>query len=214
MATKALDQKADSNDFPCVRAPFSAWWGATIGNWRDCLEALTSGDFLSADFFGFAFNDMLSLPLFGLVRDRAAVLEDTWNARYQDVVKLADPLTCKMQGTELPAAVAETTERPLDPAAGAQWDVGSDRRPHRHDVARGNVSAQRGTTVPHDKGRTGVHALRRGGPHSGSADLRRQHQKARQLLRWRAPKHRRAQLGALSSDFAAGVDTKHRRGHR
>jgi hypothetical protein len=102
MATKALDQKADSNDFPCVRAPFSAWWGATIGNWRDCLEALTSGDFLSADFFGFAFNDMLSLPLFGLVRDRAAVLEDTWNARYQDVVKLADPSPAKCKGLNCP----------------------------------------------------------------------------------------------------------------
>jgi hypothetical protein len=102
MVTKALDQKADSNDFPCVRAPFSTWWGATIGNWRDCLEALTSGDFLSADFFGFAFNDMLPLPLFGLVRDRAAVLEDTWNARYQDVVKLADPSPAKCKGLNCP----------------------------------------------------------------------------------------------------------------
>jgi hypothetical protein len=102
MVTKALDQKADSNDFPCVHAPFALWWGATIGNWRDCFEALTSGDFLSADFFGFAFNDMLPLPLFGLVRDRAAVLEETWNARYQNLVKQADPTPARCKGLDCP----------------------------------------------------------------------------------------------------------------
>jgi hypothetical protein len=96
MVAKALDQKADSTDFPCKKAPVDLWWGRTVGNWRDCFEALTSGDFLSADFFGFAFNDMLPLPLFGLVRDRAAVLEDTWKARYHDVVTRADssPTQC------------------------------------------------------------------------------------------------------------------------
>ncbi len=49
---------------------------------------MTSGDFLSADFFGFAFNDMLP---FGLWRDRAAVLEDAWDDRYQALIKRADP---------------------------------------------------------------------------------------------------------------------------
>jgi hypothetical protein len=33
---------------------------------------------------------MLPLPLFGLVRDRAAVLEDTWKARYHDVATQTD----------------------------------------------------------------------------------------------------------------------------
>jgi hypothetical protein len=87
MLTAALDAKADSNDHPCAQSSFSLWWGEKINNWRDCFEALTSGDFLSAVFFGFAFNDMLP---FGLWLDRAAVLEDTWDDHYQAVVTRAD----------------------------------------------------------------------------------------------------------------------------
>lgn len=96
MVTAALNEKTDSNDHPCVKSSFVLWWGMTINNWRDCFEALTSGDFLSADFFGFAFNDMLP---FGLWRDRAAVLEDSWDDRYQALVtradKVIDPANCK-----------------------------------------------------------------------------------------------------------------------
>jgi hypothetical protein len=95
MVTAALNAKSDSNDHPCVQSPFVLWWGEKINNWRDCFEALTSGDFLTADFFGFAFNDMLP---FGLWRDRAAVLEDAWDARYQAVITRADradPMRCK-----------------------------------------------------------------------------------------------------------------------
>jgi len=98
MVTAALNAKTDSNDHPCVQSPFELWWGITINNWRDCFEALTSGDFLSANFFGFAFNDMLPfMPPFW--RDRAAVLEDAWDDRYQAVVTRADhapePASCK-----------------------------------------------------------------------------------------------------------------------
>jgi hypothetical protein len=96
MVTAALNAKVNSNDHPCVQSPFVLWWGITINNWRDCFEALTSGDFLSANFFGFAFNDMLP---FGLWRDRAAVLEDAWARRYQAVVtrvdQATDPAGCK-----------------------------------------------------------------------------------------------------------------------
>ena len=41
----------------------------TIGNWRDCFEALTSGDFLTPTFIGLAFHDTVR---FGPWRDRAA----------------------------------------------------------------------------------------------------------------------------------------------
>jgi hypothetical protein len=96
VVTAALDAKSDSNDHSCIQKPVDLWWGQTVNNWRDCFEALTSGDFLTADFFGFAFNDMLP---FGLFRDRAAVLEDTWANRYEAVVTRADqpatPPTCK-----------------------------------------------------------------------------------------------------------------------
>ncbi len=99
MVTAALDAKGDSNDHPCIQKPVDLWWGQTVNNWRDCFEALTSGDFLTADFFGFAFNDMLP---FGLGRDRAAVLEDAWASRYEAVVTRADhpstPWACKGLG--------------------------------------------------------------------------------------------------------------------
>ena len=93
MVAATLDAKADSNDHPCVQSSFKLWWGQQINNWRDCFETLTSGDFLSADFFGFAFNDMV--PFF--FRDRAAVLEDTWDHRYRSAVLRADEsiLSCK-----------------------------------------------------------------------------------------------------------------------
>jgi hypothetical protein len=35
MVAAALNAKADSNDHPCVQAPFEQWWGITISNWRD-----------------------------------------------------------------------------------------------------------------------------------------------------------------------------------
>jgi hypothetical protein len=96
MVTAALDAKDDSNDHPCIQKPVDLWWGRTVNNWRDCFEALTSGDFLTADFFGFAFNDMLP---FDLGRDRAAVLEDAWASRYVAVITRADhpatPWACK-----------------------------------------------------------------------------------------------------------------------
>lgn len=98
MVAAALDAKADSNDHPCVQSSFKLWWGQQINNWRDCFETLTSGDFLSADFFGFAFNDMV--PFF--FRDRAAVLEDTWDHRYRSAVLRADELILSCKGLACP----------------------------------------------------------------------------------------------------------------
>jgi hypothetical protein len=88
MVTAALNAETDVKQHPCVTTPVAQWWGDTVGNWRDCFEALTGGDFLTADFFGFAFNDMLP---FGWWRDRAAVLEDSWRNRYRDVAANANP---------------------------------------------------------------------------------------------------------------------------
>jgi len=101
MVAAALNAKDDSNDHPCVQSPVKLWWGETVNNWRDCFEALTSGDFLTADFYGFAFNDMLP---FGWWRDRAAVLEDTWNQRYQEVVTRFDqsPTPSQCKGLDCP----------------------------------------------------------------------------------------------------------------
>lgn len=87
MVAAALDAKRDSADHPCVQSDFALWWGVTINNWRDCFEALTTGDFLTPVFIGFAFHDMVR---FGWWRDRGAILEDAWQRRYRSVITRAD----------------------------------------------------------------------------------------------------------------------------
>jgi hypothetical protein len=77
---------ADANNGvqPCHPISAPLWWKDKVTSWRDCLEALTSGDFLSADVLGFAFNDVLPFPFF---RDRAAVLEDSWRDHYNRMIR-------------------------------------------------------------------------------------------------------------------------------
>jgi hypothetical protein len=152
MVTAALNAKTNSDDHPCVQSPFELWWGITINNWRDCFEALTSGDFLSADFFGFAFNDML-LPFLPFWRDRAAILEDAWDDRYQAVVTRADhaaePASCK--GLKCPFLT-------LRPRAG-HWI---------------HLPAQREDRLPNVRKPGWLHTLCRGGILPRSTQLRRQ----------------------------------------
>ncbi|OAF18603.1 hypothetical protein AXW67_03570 [Bradyrhizobium neotropicale] len=102
MVTAALGAASPAADKqPCVNAvAVDQWWGDKVNNWRDCLEALTSGDFLTAGFLGFAFNDALPFTL----RDRAAVLEDSWRNRFGDVVPKAkeDAKTLGCGGLDCP----------------------------------------------------------------------------------------------------------------
>lgn len=69
----ALGARA-GNAPPCPAVPPAHWFGGTIAGWRDCLEAMTGGDYLTATFFGLAFHDQVQLFL----RDRAALLEEAW----------------------------------------------------------------------------------------------------------------------------------------
>ncbi|WP_281806148.1 hypothetical protein [Methylocystis echinoides] len=85
---------------PCRRAP-QYWFGATEGDaearvasdWRACLQALVSGDYLTAAFIGLGFRDNLSPPAHivsgpTLLRDdRAALVERAWESYYDDVVE-------------------------------------------------------------------------------------------------------------------------------
>jgi len=48
-------------------------------SWRQCLQRIVTGDFLSPVFISLISNDLLGLSLLG---DRAAVLEDAWEQRY------------------------------------------------------------------------------------------------------------------------------------
>jgi hypothetical protein len=87
MVAAALRAASPAGDKPpCVNTSVDQWWGMKVNNWRDCFEALTSGDFLTAGFLGLAFNDMLPFAF----RDRAAVLEDSWSNRFRDVVPAAN----------------------------------------------------------------------------------------------------------------------------
>jgi hypothetical protein len=103
MVAAALDAAPPGSDKPpCAYKPFDQWWGYEVGNWRDCFEALTSGDFLTADFLAFAFNDVLP---FAWWRDRAAVLEDSWSNRFREVIPAANTdadASCRRLGLECP----------------------------------------------------------------------------------------------------------------
>lgn len=99
MVTAALDAKADASTYPCGNTSVPLWYGASVGNWQDCFEALTSGDFLTPVFFGFAFNDMLPF----VASDRAAVLENSWRDRFDEIVTRADASpNPKCKGLECP----------------------------------------------------------------------------------------------------------------
>jgi hypothetical protein len=87
MATAALAAKRDSADHPCRQTQFPLWWGIEIGNWRDCFEALASGDFLTPVFIGLTFHDTVR---FGPWRDRAAILETAWEDRFERLVTRTD----------------------------------------------------------------------------------------------------------------------------
>jgi hypothetical protein len=86
MIAAAFAAASNGEAQPCHTASTPLWWRTDkVTSWRDCLEVLTSGDFLSADVLGFAFNDMLPFPL-PFLRDRAAVLEDSWRGHYDRMI--------------------------------------------------------------------------------------------------------------------------------
>src|SRR5215510_5849914 len=101
MAVTALAAKGDSADHPCVQTSFPLWWGQQINNWRDCFEALTSGDFLTPVFIGLAFHDVIGIAGW---RDRAAILEGAWERRYDRVVRRPDaqPQSGECRGLSCP----------------------------------------------------------------------------------------------------------------
>ena len=60
-------------------------------NWRNCLQALTSGDFLSPVIMGLGFRDLFAPASYvvggaSLIEDRAALLEESWERHYEHVM--------------------------------------------------------------------------------------------------------------------------------
>jgi hypothetical protein len=94
MITTAFAETTDGAAQPCHPASTPLWWRTgKVTSWRDCLEVLTSGDFLSADVLGFAFNDMLPFRL-PFLRDRAAAMEDSLRGHYDRIIPPASNTRC------------------------------------------------------------------------------------------------------------------------
>lgn len=87
---------------PCPREAQGYWFGEKINTWRDCLEALTAGDYLTAVFFGLTFHDQVQLG----VEDRAILLEKAWEARFADLVSQAPAGGLAQPFLALPRAAA------------------------------------------------------------------------------------------------------------
>jgi len=83
-ALAAAPDSAQAN--PCTKKDIDLYYADKITNWRECLEALMVGDFLSPTFIGLMFHDMFP---FGFWRDRAAILEQSWERRYASLIEVA-----------------------------------------------------------------------------------------------------------------------------
>ncbi|WP_238121312.1 MULTISPECIES: hypothetical protein [unclassified Xanthobacter] len=82
VAAAALDAAATGQPPCAARAPRFWFSDDRVRTWQDCLEALTSGDYLTASFFGLAFYDQVQL----LPLDRAGLLEKGWEARFLQAI--------------------------------------------------------------------------------------------------------------------------------
>ena len=89
-----LDAQRDGDGLtPPCRSAQTTWFGfedwherGNAFTWRQCLQALTSGDYLSSTIIGLAFRDLAAPPWQKLnlpaMEDRAAILEMTWERQY------------------------------------------------------------------------------------------------------------------------------------
>lgn len=96
----ALGTRTDGQ-MPCGAASPPYWFGGKVTTWQDCLESLTSGDYLTATFFGLAFHDQVQMFL----EDRAALLEQSWEQRFADIATLG--AAANPQRLALPLLTAE-----------------------------------------------------------------------------------------------------------
>jgi predicted acylesterase/phospholipase RssA len=82
MATAAMAASAEKQ--PCTRQS-PLWYGATgpIRTWRDCLESLMAGDFLTPIFTGFVFHDVLRFIGW---QDRGVLLEHSLEDQFKTLI--------------------------------------------------------------------------------------------------------------------------------
>lgn len=85
MSVAALARAGAETRQPCAPGKPELWYGEAVNNWRDCLEALMAGDFLTPTIIGLTFHDTIR---FGWWRDRAALLERSWELQFARIMGL------------------------------------------------------------------------------------------------------------------------------
>ncbi|ADH89312.1 conserved hypothetical protein [Ancylobacter novellus DSM 506] len=86
VAAALRNSPGDSKPPPCHQPAAKLWFGGGVNTWRDCLEVLMSGDFLSATFFGLTFRDQVPLGF----DDRAVMLEQSWENWFSEAMTAPD----------------------------------------------------------------------------------------------------------------------------
>jgi predicted acylesterase/phospholipase RssA len=88
MATAAMAASPDGKQ-PCTGTT-QLWYGAagSIKTWRDCLEALMAGDFLTPIFTGLVFHDVLRFIGW---RDRGVLLEQSLEDQFKNLIDRSPP---------------------------------------------------------------------------------------------------------------------------
>jgi hypothetical protein len=134
----ALSDAGDERTPPCRKDPTDrAWFGSIAGvspagPWRDCLEKIVSGDFLSAVMVGLVYQDNFPLvnPVGGrpLLPDRAALLEQGIERRYNKVVHdkaepcaTADPAKSSAASTSADRGMCRALGHHPDPGQSNAW---------------------------------------------------------------------------------------------
>jgi hypothetical protein len=96
--TALADAMSDPSGAPPCRTAYRTWFGAArvgqspeVFTWRDCLQALVTGDYLSPVFIGLGFRDNFAPARFVVagpswLDDRAALLERAFEQHYDAVV--------------------------------------------------------------------------------------------------------------------------------
>ena len=90
MTVAAMAAADDAMTQPCNKKAESKYWHAfpdskrEIVNWRDCLEALMSADYLTPTVSGFMFRDVFRILSF--LRDRATLLEESWERHFRAMI--------------------------------------------------------------------------------------------------------------------------------
>lgn len=99
---------------PCTRDVHDTEWFRSSGRqqhakWRDCLEIILAGDFLSPVFVGLISNDIFGAPFRD---DRAGILEHAWERRYANLTE--QRIDDKDNPTTLDRAMVDLRRHVLD----------------------------------------------------------------------------------------------------